>query len=85
MTMNTEATTKEAAVKIAAALLQQYGQISVSEIRALPFVQTDEEAMMIARSLAEAFDVQIEQIRQTVHSPINRWVDTLRLKSGATR
>ena len=49
----------ENAVRLAASLLKQFGQISVSEIRALPFVRSDEEAMIIARSLAEAFDVEI--------------------------
>ena len=71
----------ENAVKLAAALLKQFGQISVSEIRALPFVRSDEEAMIIAKSLAEAFDVEIRQVRQDGHD-LNNWVDVLRLNSA---
>ena len=66
------------ATKIAAALLLKDKTISVSDIRAIPFIETDEDAMMVARHLVQMFDVEVEQKKQS--SGISQWVDVLRLK-----
>jgi hypothetical protein len=76
--MNFENTvTDELPVRIAAALLARYGEISTGEIRAIPTVETDEQAMEIARQLAQLFELEVSQIR----SAQNTWVDLLRVRA----
>ncbi|MDA2912036.1 hypothetical protein MYX04_14040 [Nitrospiraceae bacterium AH_259_D15_M11_P09] len=72
--------TDSLAAKIAAAILLKEGKIAVSDIRALPFVETDEKAMAVARELASQFEVDIEQIKDS--SPFAQWTDVLTLKAA---
>lgn len=67
------------ATRIAAAILLKERTISVAEIRALPFIETDEQAMMVATNLTQLFeDVEIQQFKRS--SGISNWVNILRLK-----
>lgn len=69
------------ATRIAAAILLKERTISVAEIRALPFVETDEQAMMVATNLTQLFDdVEIQQIKQK--SGVSNWVNVLHLKKA---
>ena len=47
--------TFEISVTLAATLLLQKGDVSISDIRALPFVRDQQEAFAIARRLSDAF------------------------------
>lgn len=71
------------ATRIAAAILLKDKEISVSEIRALPFVESDEEAMVIAKQLSQMFDVEVRQIKST--SPVPQWIDLLKLKGESSQ
>jgi len=72
------------ATKIAAAILLQNKELTVSQIRALPFVESDQEAMTIAKQLGLMFEVEVEQVRlPRSGSPITQWTDLLKLKKAA--
>jgi hypothetical protein len=47
--------TFEISVTLAATLLLQKGDVSISDIRALPFVRDQQEAFAIARRLSDSF------------------------------
>lgn len=51
------------ATKLAAALLLRRGEITISDIEALPLVQDEREAMEIAERLAEIFSTSRQQRR----------------------
>lgn len=50
-------------VRLAGALLLHQGELSLWEIRALPFVESDEIAAALANTLSRAFDVERYQRR----------------------
>ncbi len=72
-------TTASLATRIAAAILLKDKAISVSEIRALPFVESDEEAMLIAKQLRQMYRIEVERMKSS--SLVSRWVDVLKLKT----
>lgn len=49
--------------KLAAALLVQKGELSIPEIRALPFVENDEAVLFIIKRLTNNFEVKRYQRR----------------------
>lgn len=61
-------------LRLAAALLIQDGRISISEIKALPHVETREEALSIAQEiydvLSERYDLKMEDGEQLIISGI---------------
>lgn len=63
--------------KLAAALLRQRGEISVPDIRALPFVENDEVANAIIENLTSTYHLERCQHRET---PNHRWEDVLRFR-----
>ncbi len=66
--------------RLAALLLMQDGEIALSDIEALPFVETRERAICVAASLAQSFDVEIYQRRKPT-SGSDSWEDVIRLKT----
>lgn len=48
--------THRVAIQLAGILLRGYGRVSLSEIRALPFVENSDEALFIAQRLLDAFE-----------------------------
>ena len=63
--------------RLAAALLVRQGELSIVDIRALPFVDDDETAALIADDLGRIFNVDIVQRR----SPVGfGWEDVLQLR-----
>lgn len=47
--------THRVAIQLAGILLRGYGRVSLSEIRALPFVENSDEALFIAQMVMDAF------------------------------
>lgn len=68
----------EIATKLAAAILLHDGRISVADIRAIPFIETEERAMQVAKELACIFDVEWEP--EKTSSNLSEWVDVIRLR-----
>ena len=64
-------------VKLAAALLLQRGKISISDIRALPFVENDDAVNFIIASLSHTYRLK----RYPYRDANQRWEDILRLES----
>ncbi len=60
------------AVKLAAALLLRNGELSLTEIGALPFVEDETDVIEIANSLLDTYNVSL-QVRgrpAALHSPV---------------
>jgi hypothetical protein len=57
----------------------QDGEITLSDIEALPFVENSESALLIAAWLAQSFDVETYQRRKPT-SGSGSWEDVIRLK-----
>ena len=64
--------------KLAAVLLLQRGQVSIPDIRALPFVENDETVSTIIECLGHTYQIERSQYRET---PNDRWEDVLRLRT----
>ena len=69
----------ELSVKLAGLLLLEEGELSVSDIEALPFVGDYELARAIADELVSRFDAIMER-RKMSSSVISQWEDFVRLK-----
>ena len=67
------------ATKIAAAILLNEREITISDIRAIPFIESDEQAMAVAKNLTQIFNVEVEQVMYS-SAFMPQWVDVLRLK-----
>ena len=65
-------------VKLAAALLLQRGKISISDIRALPFVENDDAVNFIIESLSHTYRLERYPYRNIANQ---RWEDVLRLEN----
>ena len=65
-------------VKLAAALLLQRGKISISDIRALPFVENDDAVNFIIASLSHTY-----RLKRYPHRDIasHKWEDMFRLEN----
>lgn len=65
-------------VRLAGALLLHRGELSLGEIRALPFIESDEIAAAVANTLSRAFDVERYERRAGRLSPY--WEEVIRLR-----
>jgi len=72
----------DVSTKIAAALLLQHREISVGDIRALPFVESDDDAWDIVGALCRSFRIDMVQRRDPTN-PIPAWEDILQLREVA--
>ena len=54
------ANAEKAAVRLAGMLLLGNGRITLEDIRSLPFVDNDEQALHVANRLIETFDTEYE-------------------------
>lgn len=69
----------ELGVKISSALLQQKGEISLDEIKAIPFVDSDLEAELIVNKIFERFNVKMTTEKKST-KPFLEWVTVIKLK-----
>ena len=65
--------------KIAALLLVQDGEIKISDIEALPFVDSRELAAIIAKKLVQQFDAEMLSLK-TTKAGVSFWEEVIRLK-----
>jgi len=73
--------TEKIGVKLAGALLLQYGEISTEYIRAMPFLAEPHEAEKVIRNLLNLFDVEVYQ-RMVSSYPMPEWEEVIRLKGS---
>jgi len=64
-------------IKLATALLLQQGRISISDIRALPFVENRHVVNAIITSLNSAYDLECYLARNPI---TERWEDVFRFR-----
>lgn len=69
----------DVSTRIAALLLLDQGELSLSDIEAIPFVEDPEAALAIALKLQQSFDVETCQQKRT-EGNINFWEDVIRLR-----
>jgi len=74
-------TTEKIGVKLASALLLQYGEISTEHIRAMPFLAEPHEAEKVISNLLKLFDVEVYQ-RMVSSYPTPEWEEVIRLKGS---
>jgi hypothetical protein len=69
--------------RIAGALLLRNREISVRDIRAVPFVESDDDVDAIVSALVRSFTVEMVQRRSGSGSGISAWEDVIQLASGS--
>lgn len=69
-------------MRLAAALLLQEGELSIGDIRALPFVDDPETARAVATSLMSVFQAEWRQ-RKTISQGISYWEDYVYLLTSS--
>lgn len=72
---------QKAAVKVASALLMQHKELSVEDIKALPFFMSTDEAEAVIGYLRSNFDVEVYHKRIS-RKPILEWEEMIRLKTA---
>lgn len=68
---------------MAEALLVSDGEISLGQIRALPFVEDETQVENIVNSLVKEFETEY-QLRRTSSSSISEWEEVIILKGRRT-
>jgi len=69
----------KAAIRVAAALLQQRGELSISDIKAIPFLFTPDEVETVVEYLISHLHGEIYQ-KKVSSRPISRWEQFIRIK-----
>ena len=72
-------TTEKIGVKLASALLLHYGELSIEDIRAMPFLTQPDEAEIVIRRLSEMFNVEIYSKKVSSY-PMPEWEKMMRIK-----
>lgn len=70
--------TQNIGLKLASALLVYHGELSVKDIRAMPFFTLDESEVVI-KALETTFNTE-RYTRKVTAQPIPQWEDVIRLK-----
>lgn len=71
--------TRTIGAKVAGALLVHYGQLSVDDIRAMPFFSGPEEAEQVVELLLRTFNADIRSIRVS-SDPVPQWEQLIMLR-----
>jgi hypothetical protein len=66
-------------IKLASALLLQYGEISLEDIQAMPFLIQPNEVETVIKSLLGTFNVEVYQKMVTSY-PTPQWEQVIRLR-----
>jgi hypothetical protein len=74
-------TTEKIGIKLAGALLLQYGEISTEHIRAIPFLSKPDEAEKVISSVLQLFDTEVYQ-KMVSSYPTPQWEEIIRLKGA---
>lgn len=70
----------EAAIQIAATLLKQRGELSISDIKAIPFLSNSQELTRVIEYLVKYLHGEIYQ-KKVSSRPIARWEKFIRIRS----
>ncbi len=70
----------KAAIRIAARLLEQRGEISISDIKAIPFLSKPYEVNAVVEYLIHHLNGELFQ-RKVSSRPISRWEQFIRIKN----
>lgn len=73
------------ATRLAAALFLKRGEISLSDIEALPFVEDEYEAANIARRLMEMFDTDMRRRRLGGSTRASDWEEVIVLRAPSLK
>lgn len=65
-------------LKVASALLLHHGEVSVSDIRSLPFFVSPEEPESVIRAILSNYNVEL-YTRKVSSEPIPEWEQVIRL------
>jgi hypothetical protein len=70
----------KAAIRIAAALLKQRGELSISDIKAIPFLSSPQQVTTVVEYLVSNLHGEIYR-KKVSTQPISRWEQFIRIKS----
>lgn len=71
--------TERMGVKLASALLLHYGEVSMEDIRAMPFFASPDESEAVIRYLLATFNVEIYQRRISSY-PMLQWEEVIGIR-----
>jgi hypothetical protein len=71
--------TQNIGLKLAGALLVYHGELSVNDIRAMPFFSGSDESELVIKALETSFKTE-RYTRKVTSQPIPQWEDVIRLK-----
>lgn len=69
----------KAAIQVAATLLRRKGELSLSDIRAIPFLSTSQEVTTVIEYLVSNLHGEVYQ-KKVSSQPISRWEQFIRIK-----
>jgi hypothetical protein len=70
---------EELLFKIAATLLREHGELSIEDIRAIPFLQSQDKVTDVVNYLLREFNAEIVQ-RSVTNKPFLKWERIIRLR-----
>ena len=73
--------TDEIGLKVVSALLLHYGELSMTDIRSLPFFVNPHESEAVIQFLLKRYDVEI-YTKKVSSYPIPEWEEVIRLKES---
>lgn len=71
--------TQDLGLRLASALLMHHGELSVEDIRAMPFFKNFDESEAVIKALQRLFNAEIYTKKVTAW-PISQWKELIRLK-----
>lgn len=77
--MTSKYSTQNIGLKLAGALLVYHGELSVNDIRAMPFFSSSDELELVIKVLETSFKTE-RYTRKVTSQPIPQWEDVIRLK-----
>lgn len=77
--MTSKYSTQNIGLKLAGALLMYNGELSVNDIRAMPFFSSSDESELVIKALETSFKTE-RYTRKVTSQPIPQWEDVIRLK-----
>jgi len=66
-------------LKLATALLLRHGEVSIEDIKAMPFFTDPSESEAVINSLIRTFNVEVYQKRVSLQ-PFPEWEEVIRIK-----
>ncbi len=77
--MTSKYRTQDIGLKLASALLVYHGELSLNDIRSMPFFSSSDEAKLVIKALETNFKTE-RYTTKVASYPIPQWEDVIRLK-----